>query len=80
MDWPACSPDCNPIENLWEIMVRRIYMNNRQYNSVRDLKEAVVAAWEEIDEDTTTNLVQSMPDRMFEVIVNAGGSTKFQFP
>ena len=49
IDWPACSPDCNPTEILWGIMVRRIYTNSGQYNSVRDLKEAVVVAWEEID-------------------------------
>ncbi|XGW23090.1 hypothetical protein V3C99_005379 [Haemonchus contortus] len=73
MDWPACSPDCNPIENLWGIMARRVYLNNRQYNSVEELKAAILAVWESIDDTTITNLVQSMPNRMFELIRHSGG-------
>ena len=58
-------------------MVRRIYMNSQQYNTERDGKEAVLAAWEEADEHTITNLVHSMLCRILEVIVNAGGDNKF---
>uniref|UniRef100_A0A803K0Y4 Tc1-like transposase DDE domain-containing protein n=1 Tax=Xenopus tropicalis TaxID=8364 RepID=A0A803K0Y4_XENTR len=25
MDWPACSPDLNPIEHIWDIMSRSIH-------------------------------------------------------
>jgi hypothetical protein len=41
IDWPALSPDLNPIENLWGIMARRVYKNARQYSSVGELKTAI---------------------------------------
>ncbi len=31
---PSRSPDMNPIENLWGILVRRVYANGRQFDSV----------------------------------------------
>jgi hypothetical protein len=52
LDWPSRSPDLNPIENLWGIMVRRLYRNGRQFMSVTELKAAIAAEWDAIQ---TTN-------------------------
>uniref|UniRef100_A0A1I7X375 Transposable element Tc3 transposase n=1 Tax=Heterorhabditis bacteriophora TaxID=37862 RepID=A0A1I7X375_HETBA len=57
VDWPSRSPDLNPIENLWAILVRRIYADNRQFETVKDLQNAISKAWNEIDEDVIKNLV-----------------------
>lgn len=73
LEWPACSPDCNPMENLWGIMVRSVYENNRQYNSLQELKTAVLDAWEHLSGETLTKLIDSMPRRIFKVINNNGG-------
>lgn len=77
LQWPACSPDQNPIENIWGIMVRQIYADNKQYASISDLKLAVIAAWELISKEVCLNLVQSMPNRIFELIQKNGGPTHY---
>ena len=38
---PPRSPDLNPIENAWGIMVRRVYAENKQYATVTELKAAI---------------------------------------
>lgn len=34
MQWPPCSPDINPIENLWSIVKRKMYSAGKQYHKV----------------------------------------------
>ncbi|EYC14419.1 hypothetical protein Y032_0040g191 [Ancylostoma ceylanicum] len=75
LDWPACSPDLNSIENVWGVIVRRIYANNRQYSSVEELKKAILEAWNNLEPNLIRNLYASMPKRIFEVAVNKGGPT-----
>lgn len=44
--WPAKSSPCNVIENLRDILVRKVYAGNRQFDYVDNLKEAIVATWD----------------------------------
>lgn len=77
LQWPACSPDLNPIENLWGIMARKVYENGRQFSNIADLKERIKKVWAEISMTTLQTLVQSMPRRVFAVIKSKGGHTKY---
>ncbi len=43
LDWPANSPDLNPIENLWGIVKRK--MRDTRPNNSDDLKAAIKATW-----------------------------------
>ncbi|KAE8903044.1 hypothetical protein PF003_g12711 [Phytophthora fragariae] len=52
MDWPARSPDLNPIENLWAIMSRDVYRDGRQYDSVASLTKALHTACNNISSET----------------------------
>lgn len=74
---PACSPDLNPIENLWGWMARDIYGNGKQFASVNELRAAIFRSWENIPRDLMETLVSSMPGRIFEIINKNGGSTHY---
>ena len=72
LDWPACSPDINPIENLWGIISRRVYENGRQYGNIEDLKESIIRAWEEVSIDELQRLNISVLNRVAIVATNGG--------
>ncbi|KAJ0390208.1 hypothetical protein ATCC90586_011240 [Pythium insidiosum] len=77
MDWPARSPDLNPIENVWALLSRRVYEGGRQYNTVADLTTAIQAAWKSISCDEIRNLITWMPRRCVEVITKKGDKTHY---
>lgn len=77
LEWPACSPDINCIENLWGHLSRTVYGDGKQYDNVYELKRAIQAAWDQVEPNYTRKLVDSMPERVYEVIKNAGGSTHY---
>ncbi|KAI3361912.1 hypothetical protein L3Q82_012182, partial [Scortum barcoo] len=68
MDWPARSPDLNPIEHIWDIMSRSIHQCHIAPQTVQELADALVQVWEEIPQETIRHLIRSMPRRCREVI------------
>ena len=77
LDHPACSPDLNPIENLWGWMAKEVFKDGTQYDSIKELSDSVFSTWDKIPSQLIKNLVASMPKRIFEVIRNNGGYTKY---
>lgn len=76
LNWPAQSPDLNPIENLWEIVNRKI--DREGVNGDKDkLFEATVEAWLGISPQVINNLIASMPKRCSDVIKNNGYAIKY---
>lgn len=75
--WPSLSPDLNPVENVWSWIVKNVYKDGRQYNTIAGLKTAVIKAWEDCPQSYLNNLINSMPKRLFEVIKNKGNKIKY---
>ncbi|VDO40442.1 unnamed protein product [Haemonchus placei] len=48
-----------------------------QYDSVSSLRAAILSAWNSIPENVIQNRVDSMPNRILEVIREVGGLTKY---
>lgn len=75
MDWPAQSPDMNPIEHLSTIMKRKVRCRSPKNKS--ELEKALREEWESFDPEISRKLVESMPKRVAEVIKARGGHTHY---
>ncbi|CAG9106243.1 unnamed protein product [Plutella xylostella] len=64
MDWPALSPDLNPIEHLWDELKRRVRARNPVPASVDELKTALLEEWDGIPQETVKKLIRSMRNRL----------------
>ena len=71
-DWFAYSPDLNPIENLWGIMVRHVYAGQRQFETVDSLTDAINECWDSLPTDPLSKLSASMQKRCIKVLQNKG--------
>ncbi len=75
LDWPANSPDLNPIENLWGIVKRK--MRNKRPKNADELKAAIKETWASIPPQQCHKLITSMPRRIEAVIKAKGAPTKY---
>jgi transposase len=76
LDWPGNSPDLNPIENLWQIMKRKV--RRHAPKSMLDLQYWIKRVWiQEITPNVCQKLVASMPKRIQTVLKNKGQMSKY---
>nr|CCA21317.1 PREDICTED: similar to predicted protein putative [Albugo laibachii Nc14] len=69
MKRPARSPDLNPIENVWDVLVRSVYANGRQFTTRAELKYEIEICWRELDQQYLRRLIEGLPTRMAQVIL-----------
>ena len=72
LDWPAQSPDLNPIAHLWDVLERRLRARPKCPTSVPDLTNALVAEWKQVPAAMFQHLVESIPRRLEAVIAPNG--------
>ena len=66
LKWPLFSPHLNPIEHLWDVIEQRT--KKEQPKNEMDLKECLTRVWKGIEIPVLKNLVDSVPNRLNEVI------------
>lgn len=77
MDWPASSPDLNPIENFWDALERRVQENHPPPQTLQQLWGFFQVEWQAAPQVDLRRLVQSMKSRCTEYLANRGGSTHY---
>ena len=77
LDWPAQSPDLNPIEHLWSIVKFCLAAYPTPAPSIEELWKRVEAEWEKIPKEECLKLINSMPRRVAAVLKAKGGYTKY---
>jgi|1186.fasta_scaffold111665_1 transposase len=77
LPWPAQSPDLNPIENLWDILERRVRKHKPTPTNKNDFFTVLKEEWYKIDESQLIRLVKSMPNRINTAIKSKGNPTKY---
>ncbi|GFW55455.1 DDE_3 domain-containing protein [Trichonephila clavipes] len=63
MDWPAHSPDLNPIEHAWDMLGQRITAHQTSPTCLLELRRPVLDQWCNISQDQIDNLTLSMSRR-----------------
>ncbi|KFM66312.1 Transposable element Tcb1 transposase, partial [Stegodyphus mimosarum] len=79
MDWPAFSPDLNPVEHMpstvehmWDMPSRRVAAHQLPPTCLPELRRALLFEWCNIPQDQIDNLILSMLRRCTDCIASSG--------
>ena len=75
LKWPPFFPNMNPIEHLWDTVEKR--MKKEQPHNAKELKGSLLRVWSGIEKEILKKLVDSVPNRLNEVICMKGYPTKY---
>ena len=74
-EWPANSPDFNPIEHLWFMLKTRV--EKQLPTSLEQLKTYIREEWDKVTPQEVQNLIGSMRSRLEDCISVRGDCTKY---
>ncbi|GFU48285.1 transposable element Tcb2 transposase [Trichonephila clavipes] len=71
MEWPACSPDTNPIQHVWEALGIRVAGHQPPPKTLQELERALLEEWDRIPQLVINSLIDSMPQRTHSLLNQA---------
>ena len=67
LNWPPCSPDLNPIEDVWAIIKARTNKKGIPAN-LAEIEDIFLQEWEKFSESTLKSLAMSFEGRLRRVV------------
>ncbi|GFW27661.1 transposable element Tcb2 transposase [Trichonephila clavipes] len=77
MEWPACSPDMNPIEHVWDGLGRRVSGGRPSPQTLQKMERALLEEWDRISQLVINSLIDPMPQRCSTLLAFHGNPTPY---
>ncbi|GFW91445.1 transposable element Tcb2 transposase [Trichonephila clavipes] len=77
MEWPACSPDMNPIEHVWDALGIRVAGHQIPPQTLQELERALLEEWDRIPQLVINSLIYSMPQMCSTLLAVRGNHTHY---
>ena len=77
LDWPARSPDLNPIEHVWAMLKRNVRRQIDPEDDLLQLEAKMKKEWDRLDQQKIDDLISSMPSRVHKVTERHGGQSGY---
>ncbi|GFU58955.1 transposable element Tcb2 transposase [Trichonephila clavipes] len=77
MEWPACSPDMNPIYHVWDALGRRVAGRQQYPQTLQELEKALLEEWDRIPQFVINSLIDSMPQKCSTLLAARGNQTYY---
>jgi len=79
LDWPASSPDLNPIENMWSLIDKDLKKEDlASLDTVDKFRTKLRQLFLDFNVDYCKNLIRSMPERIEKCLAAKGGHFKIK--
>ena len=77
LEWPPQSPDINPIETLWDKLLRSVREMEIQPKNLSEFRGILIQKWANIPIEEIKQLYRGLPKRMAALRIAKGNATKY---